>query len=167
MAVRHCGKRYLTSPSVCKKWCDTNHIHMSRSEPGKKNDNMYVEERNGHVVRKYLGYRRFDCPKIVPLMNDFYDVLTPYLNHFKAVRRQVSKERVGSKYIRKYEKVAKTPYQRVLEHPAIDEMIEEKLRAEHDTLNPLTMKRKMDRLLAIVNDQQTRHDHRTCGCSFR
>ena len=28
---------------------------MSRSEPGKSNDNMYVEERNGHVVRKYFG----------------------------------------------------------------------------------------------------------------
>ena len=140
---------------------------MSRSEPGKKNDNMYVEERNGHVVRKYLGYRRFDCPKTVPLMNDFYHVMDLYLNHFKAVRRQISKERVGSKYVRKYEKVAKTPYLRVLEHPAIDESVKEKLRSEHATLNPLLLKRDMDRLLAIVNDQQTRHDKRECGCKFR
>ena len=44
-----------------KGWCDTEGITMSRSEPGKSNDNMYVEERNGHVVRKYFGYRRFDC----------------------------------------------------------------------------------------------------------
>lgn len=150
-----------------KKWCDTKGITMSRSEPGKKNDNMYVEERNGHVVRRYLGYRRFDCPKVVPLMNDFYEVLGLYLNHFKAVRRQLSKERVGAKYIRKYEKVAKTPYQRVLEHPAIDDTIKKKLRAEHATLNPLTLKREMDKLLDIVNNQQTRHDHRTCGCQFR
>lgn len=150
-----------------KRWCDTEGITMSRSEPGKKNDNMYVEERNGHVVRKYLGYRRFDCPKTVPLMNDFYEVMDRYLNHFKAVRRQISKERVGSKYIRKYEKVAKTPYRRVLEHPAIDESVKEKLRKEHATLNPLLLKREMDRLLAIVNEQQTRHDHRNCGCKFR
>lgn len=150
-----------------KGWCDTEGIDMSRSEPGKKNDNMYVEERNGHIVRKYLGYRRFDCPKVVPLMNDFYDVMSLYLNHFKAVRRQVSRERIGSKYVRKYEKVAKTPYLRVLEHPAIDENVKEKLRTEHATLNPLLLKREMDRLLEIVNDQQTRHDHRQCGCSFR
>lgn len=150
-----------------KRWCDTEKITMSRSEPGKKNDNMYVEERNGHVVRKYLGYRRFDCPKTVPLMNDFYEVMDRYLNHFKAVRRQISKERVGSKYIRKYEKVAKTPYRRVLEHPAIDESVKEKLRREHATLNPLLLKREMDRLLAVVNEQQTRHDHRNCGCRFR
>ena len=151
----------------CKKWCDTNKITMTRSEPAKKNDNMYVEERNGHVVRKYLGYRRFDCPAVVPLMNDFYHVLGLYLNHFKAVRRQVSKERVGSKYVRKYEKVAKTPYQRVLEHPAIDERVKEKLRKEHATLNPLVLKREMDMRKEVVNKQQTRHDHRTCDCSFR
>ncbi len=150
-----------------RHWCDTEGITMSRSEPGKKNDNMYVEERNGHVVRKYLGYRRFDCPMVVPLMNDFYEVMGLYLNHFKAVRRQVSRERVGSKYVRKYEKIAKTPYRRVLEHPAIDEAVKEKLQREHATLNPLLLKREMDRLLEIVNDQQTRHDHRMCGCTFR
>ena len=151
----------------CKKWCDTKKISMSRSEPSKKNDNMYVEERNGHVVRKYLGYRRFDCPEVVPLMNDFYQVLSLYLNHFKAVRRQLSKERIGSKYVRKYERVAKTPYARVLESPAIDEAVKKKLRTEHATLNPLVLKREMDAALALINKQQTRHDHRNCSCSFR
>lgn len=150
-----------------KRWCDTEDIDMSRSEPGKKNDNMYVEERNGHVVRRYLGYRRFDCPKVVPLMNDFYDALSLYLNHFKAVRRQVSKERVGAKYVRKYEKVAKTPYQRVLEHPAVDETVKEKLRGEHAALNPLLLKREMDKRLDAVNNMQTRHDQQKCGCTFR
>jgi hypothetical protein len=151
----------------CKKWCDTKKIIMSRSEPSKKNDNMYVEERNGHVVRRYLGYRRFDCPKVVPLMNDFYRVLGLYLNHFKAVRRQISKERVGSKYVRKYEKIAKTPYQRVLQHPAIDESVKEKLRKEHAALNPLILKREMNTQLEVIKKQQTRHDRRNCGCSFR
>ena len=151
----------------CKTWCDTKKIRMSRSEPSKKNDNMYIEERNGHVVRKYLGYRRFDCPQVVPLMNDFYRVLDLYLNHFKAVRRQISKERLGSKYVRKYEKHAKTPYQRVLEHPAVDETVKKKLKREHLTLNPLLLKQKMDTLLEIVNQQQTRHNKRQCGCTFR
>jgi hypothetical protein len=151
----------------CKQWCDTEDIAMSRSEPGKKNDNMYVEERNNHIVRRYFGYRRFDCPLVVPLMNEFYRVQGLYSNHFKAVRRQVSRERVGSKYVRRYEKVAKTPYQRVLEHTAVEESVKEKLRAEHATLNPLTLKREMDRLLEMVNNQQTRHDHRLCGCTFR
>ncbi len=147
-----------------KGWCDTEGIAMSRSEPGRKNDNMYVEERNGHVVRKYFGYRRYDCPDVVPLMNDFWKVADRYLNHFKAVRRQVEKVRVGAKYVRKYEKVAKTPYQRMLDHQAVSNEIKEGLRAEHATLNPLILKREMDKLLTIVNNQQTRHDHRLCSC---
>lgn len=150
-----------------KEWCDTEGIKMTRSEPGRKNDNMYVEERNGHVVRKYFGYRRFDCPEVVPLMNNFWRVADLYLNHFKAVRRQTEKLRVGAKYVRKYEKVARTPYQRMLDHPAVDEAVKEKLRAEHAALNPLVLKREMDRLLTFVHNQQTRHDHRLCDCTFR
>jgi hypothetical protein len=92
-----------------KPWCDENNIEMSRSEPGKKNDNMYVEERNGHVVRKYLGYTRFDCIDVVGVINEMYDLLALYLNHFQAVRRTLTKERVGAKYKRTYEKVPKTP----------------------------------------------------------
>ena len=150
-----------------KSWCDTEGIKMTRSEPGKSNDNMYVEERNGHVVRKYMGYRRFDCPEVVPLMNDFWQVADLYLNHFKAVRRQIEKVRVGAKYVRKYEKIARTPYQRMLDHLAVDEAIKDKLRQEHEMLNPLVLKREMDRLLTLVHNQQTRHDHRLCGCTFR
>jgi hypothetical protein len=131
---------------ILKAWCDEMGIEMTRSEPGKKNDNMYVEERNGHVVRKYLGYTRFDNPDVVPVMNELYEVLGLYLNHFQTVRRTLKKERVGAKIKRTYEKVPKTPYQRMLEHPEVDDEVKEKLRAEHEKLNPLILKRKIDRL---------------------
>ena len=133
-----------------KLWCDEEKIEFTRSEPGKKNDNMYVEERNGHVVRKYLGYVRFDCKDVVPVLNKLYDVLALYLNHFQAVRRTHSKERVGAKYRRTYEKIAKTPYQRMLEHPAVPQETKEALRAEHEKLNPLLLKREIDKLTARV-----------------
>jgi len=139
-----------------KHWCDAEKIEFTRSEPDKKNDNMYVEERNGHVVRKYVGYVRFDCPLVVPLMNELYDVLAFYLNHFQAVRRTQTKERVGAKYKRRYEKVAKTPYRRMLEHDAVPEAVKEKLRAEHTPLNPLLLKKEIDRLIAkILKVQKT------------
>ena len=119
---------------------------MSRSEPGKSNDNMYVEERNGHVVRKYFGYRRFDCPDVVPLMNQPWKVADLYQTTSKRYVDRLRKY-VGAKYVRKYEKVARTPYQRMLDHSAVDETVKEKLRREHATLNPLLLKREMDTLL--------------------
>src|SRR3989344_8994833 len=41
-----------------KGWCDTKKINMSRSRPNHSNDNMHIEERNGHVIRKWIGYMR-------------------------------------------------------------------------------------------------------------
>jgi len=141
-----------------KGWTDECGISLSRSEPGKKNDNMYVEERNGHVVRKYLGYTRLDCRELVPLLNEFYEVLALYLNHFQAVRRTTAKEKVGSKHRRQYEKVGKTPYQRMLEREDVPEEVKEWLRREHEQLNPLILKQKLDKLLIKIMKQQ-----RDCG----
>ena len=148
---------------VLKNWCDQNHITLTRSEPNRKNDNMYVEERNGHVVRKYLGYTRFDCKEVVDRINEMYDVLTLYLNHFQAVRRTLSKERVGSKYLRKYEKVAKTPYQRMFEHRDVPDTVKEKLRIEHATLNPLVLKKKIDTLTAQIMRKQRDYGNQNKG----
>lgn len=46
---------------VAKEWFEHMDIQLTRSEPGKKNDNMYVEERNGHIIRRYLGYARLEA----------------------------------------------------------------------------------------------------------
>lgn len=137
-----------------ERWSRNTSIRLTRSEPYRKNDNMYVEERNGHVVRRYLGYGRLDVPEAVTLINQMYDVLALYQNHFKPVRRMIGKERVGARYRRTYEKVAKTPYQRVQEHTAISETIKKRLRTEREALNPLILKRKIDVLRKKIYDMQ-------------
>ena len=139
------------------RWCNEERIELSRSRPGKKNDNMYVEERNGHVIRKHVGYIRFDCPEAVDALNAVYQALTPYLMHFVAVRRTTGKEKIQSKYRRAYEKVAKTPYQRILEHPAVDDSVKERLRQEHAALNPLRLIREVEKRLRAVYDIQKRY----------
>jgi len=142
------------------RWCQEEKIELFRSRPGKKNDNMYVEERNGHVIRKTVGYQRLDCIETVVALNAVYDVLTPYLIHFVAVRRTLEKEKVQSKYRRTYEKNPKTPYQRILEHPEVAAEVKEKLRKEHSLLNPLMMKREIEKRFKAVYDIQKR-----CGKS--
>ena len=135
---------------LAKDWFEEEHIVLSRSEPSKKNDNMYVEERNGHVVRRFLGWRRLDNPDVVPLMNELYDLLAVYLNHIKAVKRNESKDKVGSTYVRRFEKKAKTPYQRMLEHERVPEVVKERLKKEHAAHNPLLLKRKIDTLVEKI-----------------
>lgn len=128
---------------VLKGWCDAEGIGLSRSEPYKKNDNMFVEERNGHIIRKYLGWERLDDLTLLPIVNELCDTVGRYTNHWKAVRRMVSKERIGAKYVRKYEKRAMTPYERVMAHTGVTADAKEKLRKEHDAQNPLLLLKKI------------------------
>ncbi|MBI5469966.1 transposase, partial [Candidatus Kaiserbacteria bacterium] len=132
-------------------------LRMTRSRPYHKNDNCFVEERNGHVVRAYVGYDRLDVKEVVDALNVLYDVLTPYLNHFIASRRIVSKERIGAKWKVTREKVAKTPYQRVLERDDVTEEVKNKLRLAHSKMDPRTMKADIDRLTKRVHDIQRRY----------
>ena len=139
---------------LAKDWFAENDIKFVRSRPGMKNDNMYVEERNGHVIRKMVGYVNLDCQEVVEPLNAYYDTMTVYLMHFIAVRRMLGKEKVFSKYKRIYEKIPKTPYQRILEHKEVSEEVKEKLRQEHSKLNPLVLKNEMEKRLKKVYDIQ-------------
>lgn len=137
-------------------WATKYDIKLTRSRPYKKNDNMLVEERNGHIVRKYVGYIRLDCREAVSVLNDLYFVLNLYTNHFIPSRRTISNVRVGAKYKKKYEK-AKTPYRRILDHPNIQETVKEKLRLEHITLNPKTLLSQIEKLRSKLYDVQKKH----------
>lgn len=143
----------------CLAYATETNLRMTRSRPYHKNDNCFVEERNGHVVRAYVGYDRFDVKEVVDALNDLYDVLTPFLNHWIASRRIVSKERIGARWKVTREKTAKTPYQRVLERSDVSQEVKDDLRAEHETMNPATMKKEIDRLTKRVHDIQRRYGH--------
>jgi hypothetical protein len=137
-----------------KDWCDAEGIGLSRSEPYKKNDNMCVEERNGHVIRKYLGWDRLDDMALLPLVNELCDTVTLYVNHWKAVKRMVSKDRIGAKYKRGYEKRAMTPYERVMARTDVSREAKTTLQKKHEALNPLLLLQKIATLRKQIYRQQ-------------
>lgn len=128
-------------------------IAQTRSRSGKKNDNAFIEERNGHIVRKWIGYDRFDTQAHVAALNAVYEKLDLYLNHFQAVRRCIRRERVGAKYVRVYDE-PQTPYARALAHKKVSKSQKERLRTVHADLNPVTLLKEIAILktaLANVN----------------
>lgn len=138
-------------------------IQMTRSRSGKKNDNAFVEERNNSIVRKWVGYERYDTAAHADALNALYEVLDLYLNHFQAVRRCVKRERHGAQYVRVYDE-AKTPYARALAHPLVSKEAKEKLRAEHATLNPVTLLTKIATLKkALAEVTRATRPKRFCG----
>lgn len=154
---------------LADKWCEANDIHLSRSRPHKKNDNCYVEQRNLVVVRKYVGYERYDCMEAVDAMNELYDVLRLYLNFFQPTFKLIEKRKVVStndntdtsnntegerqvtkRYKRIYDDV-RTPYQRVLDRADVTEEAKDKLRTQYETLNP---KRLRETIQALTSKLQ-------------
>ena len=141
----------------CIAYAQGSALRMTRSRPYHKNDNCFVEERNGHVVRAYVGYARLDVIETVDALNNLYDVLTPYLNHFIANRRIISKERIGARWKVTREKVAQTPYQRAMERADVSDEVKDKLRRAHAKLSPAKMKIEIDRLSRRVYAVQSKH----------
>ncbi len=127
------------------RFCDENKITFTRSRPYRKNDNCYVEQKNYSVVRRAVGYWRYDTEEELLVLNQLYDRLRLYTNYFQPVMKLIEKTRVGSKVRKKYDQ-ARTPYRRVLESPFISREAKEKLQREYAKLNPVELKREIIRL---------------------
>jgi hypothetical protein len=125
-------------------------LRMTRLRPYHKNDNHIVEERNGHIVRTYLGWMRFDVQETVTALNDLYDILDCYENHFRANRRIVKKERIGARWKVTREKIALTPYQRTLARDDVSHDVKEELSTLHRALDPHMLLCEIDRRRSIV-----------------
>ena len=128
-------------------------IQFTRSREYKKDDNAHVEQKNWTHVRQWLGYDRLDNPDVVPLMNDLYRTeWRLFHNFFCPSVKLLSKERVASKTIKRYDK-PKTPYQRILESPDIPKETKDQLTAQFKTLNPFELREAMEKKLKRIFPQ--------------
>jgi len=126
-------------------YCQEQKLSFTRSRPYRKNDNCFVEQKNYSIVRRAVGYRRYDTEVQLRLLNELYASLRLYSNFFQPTMKLISKERVGSKVTKRYDR-AQTPYQRVLAAAEVSKAAKERLRAKYQTLNPAALKRKLMRL---------------------
>ena len=127
------------------RYCTQNKITFTRSRPYRKNDNCFVEQKNYSIVRRAVGYRRYDTPGELQTLNELYTVLRLYTNFFQPSMKLIEKTRIGSKVRKKYDQ-AKTPYCRVLESGFIPDGTKEELEKLYSTLNPAKLNREVNRL---------------------
>ncbi len=128
-----------------KRYCEKDKITFTRARSHRKNDNCFVEQKNYSVVRRAVGYMRYDTEKELHLLNELYGYLRLYINFFQPVMKLIEKKRVGSKVTKKYDK-AQTPYRRVLASPHVSEDTKKWLKKEFAKLNPAELKRQITKL---------------------
>ena len=130
-------------------------VEYTRSRSYYKNDNAHIEGKNWTHIRQYLGYQRFDKPQIVDMLNDIYkNYWSLFFNFFIPSSKIISKQRLGAKIIKKYDK-PKTPVQRLLESYTVPYKTKKKLLALRETLDPFELQSiiqgKIKEIINLVN----------------
>lgn len=133
------------------KYTQKEELSFSRSRPYKKNDNCFVEQKNWTHVKKFVGYFRYDTLEEQNILNELYrNEFRLYKNFFQTTIKLISKEKVGAKIKKRYQKTPKTPYQRVIESKEVSKEIKQELKNIYNSLNPAQLKRTIDKKLDLL-----------------
>lgn len=125
-------------------------IEWTRSRAYKKNDQAHVEQKNYTHVRQLLGYGRFGDLDLKIMVDELYEkAWLPMRNYFTPVMKLVSKERIGGKVKKKYDKPA-SPCDRLLACEKVDEEVKKDLRQKRSELDPLDLAEDVERRLSEI-----------------
>jgi transposase InsO family protein len=97
------------------RWCQTRQITFTRGRASNKNDQAHVEQKNWSVVRRSVGYFRYDTSRELDLLNQLWPLVSLQVNLFMPQQKLVSKTRTGA-IVRKQHDTASTPMSRLLDH---------------------------------------------------
>jgi hypothetical protein len=130
-------------------WCKQKGILLTRSRTSKKNDNCFVEQKNGATVRKQIGRLRHSGDKGVAALQAVYTHYDRLFNYFYTGRKLISKERAGAKIKRTYDK-PKTPFERAMSSVNIPDEIKQRLQSLKKHISLMTEMKKMQAALDIL-----------------
>jgi hypothetical protein len=138
-----CGSEFINYELL--DYCEDRQITFTRARTHRKNDQAHVEEKNGSVVRRLVGYDRLEGRKAWEALVQLYRVLRKYINYFQPSLKLMEKERCGAKVSKKYDS-AKTPYQRILLSEHISQANKDSLTREYEAIDPVDMLTQLETL---------------------
>jgi len=119
-------------------YCLTHGIELTRSRPWRKNDQAWIEQKNGAVVRKLLGYRRFQGIAAAQAIMRLYGASRLFVNFFQPSFKLAEKHRQGAQVSKRYHP-PQTPCDRLLQAESIPDASKIKLREVASALDPLKL----------------------------
>jgi hypothetical protein len=150
------------------RYCQQEGITFTRSRPYRRNDSCFVEQKNWTVVRKTVGYTRYDTEPELALLGELYRTLRLYTNFFLPQMKLREKMRTGATVRKRYDE-AKTPYRRLLASDKLSSEEKERLTSQYVALNPVALHRTINRLqdrlahLTRLKEQMRRKEVRAAG----
>jgi hypothetical protein len=126
-------------------FCEQEHITFTRGRPQRSNDQCYVEQKNGQIVRQVVGYDRFVGEFPYRQLIELYRVLRVYVNCFQPSMKLQAKEREGSKVRRTYDQ-AQTPMQCLLASGILPEAKQQELLRIAQALDSMRLLTQLEHL---------------------
>jgi hypothetical protein len=130
-------------------WCQRHGVRFTRGRPYRKNDQAWVEQRNGLLVRRLVGYDRYSSRAAWAVLQRLYGLLRLQHNLFRPVRKLLSKHRVGSKVVKRYDR-PQTPAQRVLAASVLTAEQRHALEQQLQALDPIALARDIQQTLDVL-----------------
>ena len=103
------------------------------------------------VVRRLIGYDRYDSRTALEALNRVYDLTRLYVNFFQPDMKLVHKSRHGAR-VHKFYDTAQTPYRRLLSAGILTEVKQQELAAMYHRLNPALLLRQINENLERLWD---------------
>lgn len=120
------------------QYCLNHGIELTRSRPWRKNDQAWIEQKNGAVVRKLLGYRRFQGIAAAQAITRLYGASRLFVNFFQPSFKLAEKHRQGAQVSKRYHP-PQTPCERLLQSESLPEAAKARLREVAVALDPLKL----------------------------
>ena len=94
------GSEFLNE--VLIGFCKEHDIELTRSRPYRKNDQAWVEQKNGAVVRRLVGYGRLEGMPGAEALAHLYSAARLFVNVFQPSFKLAEKTRVGARVHKRY-----------------------------------------------------------------
>ncbi len=128
------GSEFLNDTLI--SYCSDQGIELTRSRPYRKNDQAWVEQKNGAVVRWLVGYGRLEGVAAAATLARLYSASRLFVNVFQPSFKLAEKTREGARVRKRYHAPG-TPCARLLASDAIPAATKDRLGALLGTLDPL------------------------------
>ena len=137
---RYCEQQQIATASGCSGWCWSATVATSRAPAriARTTTTSRAEQKNFDVVRKHVGYARYDTPEAVALLNELYDRLRLMVNYVRPCAKLIEKTRDGARVRRRYDR-PHTPCQRVLACEQVPEAVKQRLREQFAAIDPIAL----------------------------
>jgi hypothetical protein len=126
-------------------YCEQEQITFTRGRVANKNDQCFIEQKNGSIVRQLVGYDRFEGQRAYRQMAELYRAVRLYVNFFQPSLKLRTKRRSGAHVSRTYHP-AQTPYQRLLASGVLSPAAHQRLGKIYRALDPVRLLRQLETL---------------------